>query len=75
MRKLDLEENIALNQALCENVFMMVICIELRIPLFVVGKPGSSKSLAKTIVQDIMQGNLSKSDLFKNFKQVSLILA
>lgn len=75
MRKLDLEENIALNQALCENVFMMVICIELRIPLFVVGKPGSSKSLAKTIVQDNMQGNLSKSDLFKNFKQVSLILA
>ena len=75
MRKLDLEGNIALNQALCENVFMMVICIELRIPLFVVGKPGSSKSLAKTIVQDNMQGNLSKSDLFKNFKQVSLILA
>lgn len=75
MRKLDLEENIALNQALCENVFMMVICIELRIPSFVVGKPGSSKSLAKTIVQDNMQGNLSKSDLFKNFKQVSLILA
>lgn len=75
MRKLDLEENIALNNALCENVFMMVICIELRIPLFVVGKPGSSKSLAKTIVQDNMQGNLSKSGLFKNFKQVSLILA
>lgn len=75
MRELDLEENIALNHALCENVFMMVICIELRIPLFVVGKPGSSKSLAKTIVQDNMQGNLSKSDLFKNFKQVSLILA
>lgn len=75
MRKLDLEENIALNNALCENVFMMVICIELRIPLFVVGKPGSSKSLAKTIVQDNMQGNLSKSGLFKNYKQVSLILA
>lgn len=75
MRELNLEKNIALNHALCENVFMMVICIELRIPLFVVGKPGSSKSLAKTIVQDNMQGNLSKSDLFKNFKQVRLILA
>lgn len=71
MAELNLEENIARNQALCENVFMMVICIELRIPLFVVGRPGSSKSLAKTIVQDNMQGNLSKSNLFKNFKQVS----
>ena len=72
--QLNLEENIARNQALCENVFMMVICIELRIPLFVVGKPGSSKSLAKTIVQDNMQGNLSKSNFFKHFKQVSFVL-
>ena len=69
--QLKLEDNIAKNQALCENIFMMVVCIELRIPLFVVGKPGSSKSLAKTIVQDNMQGKNSKCDLFKNFKQVS----
>ena len=74
LNELKLEDNIAKNQALCENVFMMVICIELRIPLFVVGKPGSSKSLAKTIVQDNMQGNLSKSNLFKKFKQVRLLL-
>ena len=38
--------NIAKNLALSENVFMMVICIQLRIPLLLVGKPGSSKSLA-----------------------------
>ena len=36
--EIDLAENIAKNQALKENVFMMVICIELRIPLFLVGK-------------------------------------
>ncbi|XP_066922902.1 E3 ubiquitin-protein ligase rnf213-alpha-like [Clytia hemisphaerica] len=70
INQLHLEDNIAKNQALCENVFMMVICIELRIPLFVVGKPGSSKSLAKTIVQDNMQGKNSKCELFQNFKQV-----
>ena len=45
-----LEKNIARNMALKENVFMMVVCIELRIPLFLVGKLGSSKSLAKKIV-------------------------
>ena len=49
---------------------MMVVCIELRIPLFVVGKPGSSKSLAKTVVADNMQGDAARSKLFKNFKQV-----
>lgn len=53
---------------------MMVVCIELRIPLFVIGKPGSSKSLAKTVVADNMQGDASKSPLFKKFKRVSLKL-
>ncbi|XP_065678667.1 E3 ubiquitin-protein ligase rnf213-alpha isoform X7 [Hydra vulgaris] len=70
LSEIKLEDNIAHNEALCENVFMMVICIELRIPLFVVGKPGSSKSLAKSIIQDCMQGTMSKSRLFINFKQI-----
>ena len=71
MNVLELGQNIARNTALSENVFMMVVCIELRIPLFVVGKPGSSKSLAKTVVAANMEGDASKSDLFKTFKQVN----
>jgi hypothetical protein len=66
-----LEKNIARNLALKENVFMMVICVELRIPLFLVGKPGSSKSLARLTVAGAMQGNASSNDIFKEFKQVS----
>ncbi|KAF6091974.1 hypothetical protein HJG60_000149 [Phyllostomus discolor] len=68
-----LRNTIAKNLALKENVFMMVVCIELRIPLFLVGKPGSSKSLAKTIVADAMQGQAAHSDLFRNLKQVHLV--
>ena len=56
MRQLELGPNLACNETLRENVFMMVVCIELRIPLFVVGKPGSSKSLAKTVVADSIHG-------------------
>ena len=67
-----LDKNIARNLALKENVFMMVVCIELRIPLFLVGKPGSFKSLAKTIVSDAMQGNSAKFPLFRNLKQVRI---
>ena len=52
---------------------MMVICIELKIPLFLVGKPGSSKSLAKIIVADAMQGQSAFSDLFRRLKQVHLV--
>ena len=65
--------NIAKNAALRENVFMMAICIELRIPLFLVGKPGSSKSLAKSIVANSMQGKDSEKNLMKNFKEVQFI--
>ena len=62
-----IQDNIARNTALQENIFMMFVCIELRIPLFLVGKPGSSKSLAKTIIQTSMRGeNVMK----RRFKQV-----
>lgn len=52
---------------------MMSICIELRIPLFLVGKPGSSKSLAKTVISDVMQGQQSYSDLYKRLKEIQMI--
>lgn len=68
-----LGDTIARNNALKENVFMMVICIELRIPLFLVGKPGSSKSLSKTLVADAMQGQAAHSDLFRKLKQIHLV--
>jgi hypothetical protein len=68
-----LEDNIAKNAALRENVFMMAICIELRIPLFLVGKPGSSKSLAKSIIQNSMRGKTAQSDFLKNFKEVQML--
>ncbi|XP_066560678.1 E3 ubiquitin-protein ligase rnf213-alpha [Amia ocellicauda] len=68
-----LGKTIARNNALKENVFMMVICIELRIPLFLVGKPGSSKSLAKTLVADAMQGQAAHSELYKKLKQIHLV--
>ena len=67
---MEIENNIARNIALRENIFMMFICIELRIPLFLVGKPGSSKSLAKSIIENSMKGKNSRNAIMKNFKQV-----
>ena len=68
---MQLGENIARNAALRENVFMMAICVELRIPLFLVGKPGSSKSLAKSIICESMKGRNSANKLLRKFKEVS----
>ena len=52
---------------------MMVISIDLGIPLFIVGKPGSSKSLAKTVVCNVMQGPNSYAEFYKNFKEVHMV--
>ena len=70
LKDIQLGQTIARNTALSENVFMMAICTELRIPLFVVGKPGSSKSLAKDVISTNMKAGNSQSELFKNLKQV-----
>lgn len=56
-----------------ENVWMMVISIDLGIPLFIVGKPGSSKSLAKSVVCNVMQGPNSYAEFYKNFKEVHMV--
>ena len=67
-------EHIAKNTALKENVFMMFVSIELKIPLFVVGKPGSSKSLAKTIISNNMQGNKCQDgSILRNFKEIHIM--
>ena len=69
---MNIPSNIAHNAALRENIFMMVVCIENRLPLFIVGKPGSSKSLAKSIVSNSMQGRYSSNELLQHLKQVQL---
>ena len=53
-----IEERVARNSALKENLFMMFVCIHLKIPLFIVGKPGSSKSLAKSIISHSINAGL-----------------
>ncbi|XP_026713188.1 E3 ubiquitin-protein ligase rnf213-alpha-like [Athene cunicularia] len=70
---LSVPEATACNDALRENIFMIVVCMDLRVPLFLVGKPGSSKSLSKTIVVDAMKGKLSKTELFQRCKEIQLL--
>ena len=67
-------EYIAKNSSLKENLFMMFVCIELRIPLFIIGKPGSSKSLAKAIINNSMEGDGARLDSkLKHFKRVDML--
>jgi len=47
---MEIPPGIAKNQALRENVFVTLTCILQKIPLFVVGKPGSGKTLSLQLI-------------------------
>ena len=59
-------KGIALNRALRENLFTIFICITNKIPLIIVGKPGTSKSLSFQIVYNTMKGKYSAKKFFKD---------
>jgi E3 ubiquitin-protein ligase RNF213 len=43
LKAMDLPKGIAANSALLENVFVTLVCILNRIPIFIVGKPGQRR--------------------------------
>ncbi|CAG8596276.1 6964_t:CDS:10, partial [Paraglomus occultum] len=63
----------ALNEALLENVLVMIVCIMTRIPVFIIGAPGSSKSLAIRLVSSNLRGTDSKDEYFRKLPQVVTI--
>ena len=60
-----LDDGIASTRGLQENVFMVIVCCLANIPLMIVGPPGSSKTLAVTVVAENARGAYSKSDFYK----------
>ncbi|XP_052812387.1 uncharacterized protein LOC128239961 [Mya arenaria] len=70
LNRMDLPLGTAKNTALQENVFMIIVCILNKIPIFVVGKPGCSKSLAMQIIRNNLRGKDSRDDLFKTLPQL-----
>ena len=65
MDQIYLEPGIAKTRGLQENIFMVVVCGLSQVPLMIVGPPGSSKTLAVTIVAENARGEFSKSLFFK----------
>ena len=65
--KIEPKKSICKNEALKENLFLMFVSIITRIPLIIVGKPCSSKSLAFELIYNSMKNEFSKNDFFKEF--------
>ena len=72
LEKFDMPDGIVLNEALCENVFTMLTCIHNRLPLIIVGQPGSSKTLAMRLVRDNFSLT-NKTAFFRDWPSVEVI--
>jgi hypothetical protein len=72
VNQMRLGPGIAKNEALKENLFMVLISILNQIPIFVVGKPGSSKSLALGLLQANLNGQASENAFLKTLPTVEV---
>ena len=73
LNKMELPPSTAKNAALRENVFVMLVCILNRIPIFVVGKPGCSKSLSIQLIRSNLRGRDSKNIFFRKLPQLYVV--
>ena len=69
---IELGNDIAKNRALIDNLFSLFVAINNKVPLFIVGKPGCSKSLSVQLMYKAMQGKSSNNPLFKQFPKIIL---
>ena len=70
VNNIKLNKGIAKNRALLENLFSIFVSINNKVPIFIVGKPGCSKSLSVQLITKSMQGNVSQSLFFKNLPKI-----
>ena len=69
---IELEKGIAKNRALLDNIFSLFVAINNKVPIFIVGKPGCSKSLSVQLINKSMKGDSSKKSLFKDLPKIIL---
>ena len=59
-----------------ENLFAMFVCIQNDIPLFIIGPPGSSKTLSVSLLTKGMIGDklgeYSKTPFLQSFKKLKV---
>ena len=70
LNRMELPTGTAKNTALRENVFVIVVCLLNKIPVFLVGKPGCSKSLSMQVIRSNLRGKDSKDEFFKTLPQL-----
>jgi len=68
--QMDRGEGIALNEALRENLFMLLVSVMNQVPILLIGKPGCSKSLAMEVLTSTLNGPVSNKEFFQTMPAV-----
>ena len=69
-QKIVTDNNIKPNRDILDCLFSLFVCICTKIPIFIIGKPGCSKSLSVGLINKAMKGNLSNDSFLKNFPKI-----
>ena len=70
LNKIELDKGIGKNTLLKENVFLLFLSVVTNIPLIIIGKPGTGKSLSAQLIDKSMKGKYSKNKFFKQFPKI-----
>ena len=70
INQIELGKGIGKNTLLKENLFLLFVSVITNIPLIIIGKPGSGKSLSSQLIYKSMKGEYSKNKFFKNFPRI-----
>ena len=74
IEQIDLDKGIGKNSLLKENVFLLFVSVITNIPLIIIGKPGTGKSLSAQLICKSMRGKYSKKNsFFHEFKKINQI--
>jgi len=68
--QIELDKGIGKNNLLKENVFLLFLSVVTNIPLIIIGKPGSGKSLSAQLISKSMRGEYSKKNFFKLYPKI-----
>ena len=70
LKQIELDVGIGKNESLKENLFLLFLSVVTKIPLIIVGKPGTGKSLSAQLIYNSMRGIYSKNEFFKKYPSI-----
>ena len=70
IKQINLGNGIGLNKSLSDNIFLLFVALITKIPLIIIGKPGSGKSMSVHLLYKVMKGKYSESEFFSKFPSI-----